>query len=106
MTRDEIIQKHKQYLFSCVTTYYKDPLVIDHAKGQYVYDLDGRQYLDFLGGIVTISVGHANEKVVLTGEGSDETLAGYTRYAWTLLNSKMDRTYRATTTPPPRHNGD
>ncbi|MBZ5683730.1 MAG: asparagine synthase (glutamine-hydrolyzing) [Acidobacteriia bacterium] len=35
--------------------------------------------------------------VVLTGEGSDETLAGYTRYAWTLLNSKMDRTYRATT---------
>jgi len=33
--------------------------------------------------------------VVLTGEGSDETLAGYTRYAWTLLNSKMDRMYRA-----------
>ena len=35
--------------------------------------------------------------MVLTGEGSDETLAGYTRYAWTLLNSKMDRTYRALT---------
>lgn len=35
--------------------------------------------------------------VVLTGEGSDETLAGYTRYAWTLLNSKMDRVYRAMT---------
>ena len=35
--------------------------------------------------------------VVLTGEGSDETLAGYTRYAWTLLNSKMDRTYRRLT---------
>jgi asparagine synthase (glutamine-hydrolysing) len=35
--------------------------------------------------------------VVLTGEGSDETLAGYTRYAWTLMNSKMDRTYRALT---------
>jgi asparagine synthase (glutamine-hydrolysing) len=33
--------------------------------------------------------------VVLTGEGSDETLAGYTRYAWTLLNSEMDRKYRA-----------
>ena len=35
--------------------------------------------------------------VVLTGEGSDETLAGYTRYAWTLLNAKMDRGYRALT---------
>ena len=33
--------------------------------------------------------------VVLTGEGSDETLAGYTRYAWTLQNSRMDRVYRS-----------
>jgi asparagine synthase (glutamine-hydrolysing) len=36
-------------------------------------------------------------KVVLTGEGSDETLGGYTRYAWTLLNSRMDRAYRTLT---------
>jgi asparagine synthase (glutamine-hydrolysing) len=36
-------------------------------------------------------------KVVLTGEGSDETLAGYTRYAWTLLNSRMDNVYRSLT---------
>jgi asparagine synthase (glutamine-hydrolysing) len=35
--------------------------------------------------------------VVLTGEGSDETLGGYTRYAWTLLNSRLDRTYRKLT---------
>jgi asparagine synthase (glutamine-hydrolysing) len=35
--------------------------------------------------------------VVLTGEGSDETLAGYTRYAFTLRNSAMDRIYRAIT---------
>ncbi len=35
--------------------------------------------------------------VVLTGEGSDETLAGYTRYAWTLLNSRMDGVYRSVT---------
>jgi asparagine synthase (glutamine-hydrolysing) len=32
--------------------------------------------------------------VVLTGEGSDETLAGYTRYPWTLWNSRFDRAYR------------
>ena len=35
--------------------------------------------------------------VVLTGEGSDETLAGYTRYAWTLMNASMDRVYRMVT---------
>ncbi len=33
--------------------------------------------------------------VVLTGEGADETLAGYTRYAFTLKNAAMDRAYRA-----------
>ena len=63
MTKDEIIRKKQEYIFNCVTTYFKDPLVIDHAKGQYVWDLDGKQYLDFLGGIVTISVGHSNPKV-------------------------------------------
>jgi asparagine synthase (glutamine-hydrolysing) len=36
--------------------------------------------------------------VVLTGEGSDETLGGYTRYAWTLLNARMDNAYRTVTT--------
>jgi 4-aminobutyrate aminotransferase-like enzyme len=63
MTKDEILSKHKDYLFNCVATYYKDPLVLDYGKGQHLYDVDGKQYLDFLGGIVTISVGHANEKV-------------------------------------------
>ncbi len=36
----------------------------------------------------------ANVKVVLTGEGSDETLAGYSRYAFTLKNVAFDRVYR------------
>src|SRR5467141_113696 len=35
--------------------------------------------------------------VVLSGEGSDETLGGYTRYPWTLLNSRMDSMYRKLT---------
>lgn len=35
--------------------------------------------------------------VVLTGEGSDETLGGYARYPWTLLNSRMDSVYRKLT---------
>jgi asparagine synthase (glutamine-hydrolysing) len=33
-------------------------------------------------------------KVVLTGEGSDETLAGYSRYAFTMKNMAFDRAYR------------
>src|SRR6185312_475154 len=43
--------------------YYKEPLVVSHAKNQYVWDADGNQYLDFFGGIVTVSVGHCNDQV-------------------------------------------
>ncbi|MFQ5663934.1 MAG: aminotransferase class III-fold pyridoxal phosphate-dependent enzyme, partial [Terriglobia bacterium] len=63
MTRDEVVQKHKQYLFPCVVNYYAEPLVVDHARAQYVFDTDGKRYLDFFGGILTISVGHCHQKV-------------------------------------------
>jgi 4-aminobutyrate aminotransferase-like enzyme len=63
MTRDEIIKKHKQYLFPSIFTYYSDPLVTDHASMQYLWDVEGKRYLDFFGGIVTISVGHCNPRV-------------------------------------------
>ena len=63
MTRDEIIKKHKQYLFPSISLYYTDPLVTDHASMQYLWDVDGNKYLDFFGGIVTISVGHCNPRV-------------------------------------------
>lgn len=63
MTRNEVIQKQKDYIFPCVATYYSEPLVADHAEGKYVWDLDGRRYLDFFGGILTISVGHCHPKV-------------------------------------------
>src|SRR5713226_7740338 len=63
MTKDEILKKHKQYLFPSITTYYSDPLVTDHASMQHLWDVDGKKYLDFFGGIVTISVGHCNPRV-------------------------------------------
>jgi 4-aminobutyrate aminotransferase len=63
MTKEEIIRKHKQYLFPSVTTYFADPLVTDHASMQYLWDTEGNKYLDFFGGIVTVSVGHSNPRV-------------------------------------------
>ncbi|MBM3740971.1 MAG: aspartate aminotransferase family protein [Acidobacteria bacterium] len=63
MTRDEILLAHRQFLFPSVFHYYKTPLVVARARDQYVFDADGNQYLDFFGGIVTISAGHCNPKV-------------------------------------------
>src|SRR6516225_1106084 len=64
MTKDEILKKHKQYLFPSITLYYSEPLVTDHASMQHLWDVEGKKYLDFFGGIVTISVGHCNPRVI------------------------------------------
>jgi 4-aminobutyrate aminotransferase len=63
MTKNEIILANQEYLFPSVFHYFKTPLVITRGKDQYVWDADGNQYLDFFGGIVTVSVGHCNEEV-------------------------------------------
>jgi 4-aminobutyrate aminotransferase len=63
MTKDEIILAQKEFLFPSVFHYFKEPLVVTRAKDQYVWDADGNQYLDFFGGIVTVSVGHSNDQV-------------------------------------------
>ena len=63
MTKQEILLAQKEFLFPAVFNYFKEPLVVSHAKDQYVWDIEGNQYLDFFGGIVTVSVGHCNEQV-------------------------------------------
>jgi 4-aminobutyrate aminotransferase-like enzyme len=63
MDKKEFYEKHKKYLVPCVATYYKDPLILDRGKGNYVFDTEGKQYLDFFGGIVTISVGHCDDEI-------------------------------------------
>jgi 4-aminobutyrate aminotransferase-like enzyme len=63
LSSDEILKKHDEYLFPSVVNYYKKHLVIDHGEGMYVYDPEGNKYLDFFGGILTVSVGHCNPKV-------------------------------------------
>lgn len=63
MTGDELRAKHRQYLMPATLNYYEEPLAVESARGLYVTDTDGRQYLDFFGGILTVSLSHANEDV-------------------------------------------
>src|SRR3979490_1313419 len=63
MTKQEILLANREFLFPAVFHYFQEALVIEKAKDQYVWDADGNQYLDFFGGILTISVGHCNETV-------------------------------------------
>ena len=71
---DEVLRLRKEFLNPGIFLYYKKPLMIVEGKVQYVWDETGRRYLDGLGGIVTISVGHCHPHVVAAAQKQNELL--------------------------------
>jgi alanine-glyoxylate transaminase/(R)-3-amino-2-methylpropionate-pyruvate transaminase len=71
---DEVLRLRKEFLNPGIFLYYKKPIMLVQGKMQYVWDENGRRYLDALGGIVTISVGHCHPEVVAIANKQNETL--------------------------------
>src|SRR5258708_33618592 len=63
LTNADVAAKYSQYMFPSIGAYYKEPVALESGKGTRVRDFDGKEYLDFFGGILTVSVGHANDRV-------------------------------------------
>jgi alanine-glyoxylate transaminase / (R)-3-amino-2-methylpropionate-pyruvate transaminase len=61
---NDSVNKHKDYLFPVVTMYYREPIALDHGQGMYVWDDDGKKYLDCFGGVLSTSVGHVHPHVM------------------------------------------
>jgi hypothetical protein len=74
MTREELIKKQKQYIYPSIATYFSQPLVLERGEMQFVWDSEGKKYLDFFGGIVTVGVGHANPRVTARMKAQIDTL--------------------------------
>ncbi|HUR91726.1 MAG TPA: aspartate aminotransferase family protein [Gemmatimonadaceae bacterium] len=64
----EVRAKHKEFLFPCVANYYEEPIVLTRGDGCCVADADGREYLDFFGGILTVGLGHCHPEVTAAVE--------------------------------------
>jgi alanine-glyoxylate transaminase/(R)-3-amino-2-methylpropionate-pyruvate transaminase len=71
---DEVARLRKEFLNPGIFLYYKKPLMLVQGRAQYVWDDRGRRYLDALGGIVTISVGHCHPHVVAAANQQNEIL--------------------------------
>ncbi len=74
MDSSTIIQKNREYLFPCVANYYATPLPLKRGEGLYLYDWENNRYLDFFGGILTVSVGHCEPGIVKEVEDQIHTL--------------------------------
>ena len=71
---DEVLRLRKQFLNPGIFLYYKKPIMLVEGRMQYVWDEQGKRYLDALGGIVTVSVGHCHPQVVAAANRQNETL--------------------------------
>jgi 4-aminobutyrate aminotransferase-like enzyme len=60
----EAVRKHKEYIWPAVALSYDQPIELVKGEGNYVWDDQGKKYLDAFGGVLTVSIGHANPKVV------------------------------------------
>lgn len=61
---EEVLRLKNRYVTPTSVPNYRKPLLIVEGSMQYLFDHEGRRYLDVIGGIVTISVGHCHPYVV------------------------------------------
>ena len=62
-TTGQIVQRERQYLLQ---TYNRYPVVMERGKGVFLYDIEGKKYLDFVAGLGVNALGHAHPRIVKT----------------------------------------
>jgi predicted acetylornithine/succinylornithine family transaminase len=62
-TLEQIANLEKQYLLQ---TYNRYPIAFSRGKGVFLYDLEGKRYLDFVSGLGVNALGHAHPRIVKT----------------------------------------
>jgi predicted acetylornithine/succinylornithine family transaminase len=60
---EQVIQREKQFLLQ---TYNRYPIVLERGKGVFLFDLEGKKYLDFVAGLGVNTLGHAHPRIVKT----------------------------------------
>lgn len=71
---DAVLALRRQFLSPGLFLYYRRPLMLVEGKLQWVWDETGRRYLDAIGGIATVSVGHCHPHVVAALQAQNATL--------------------------------
>ncbi len=93
--------------YQAQTTPHPLGLEVSHAKGSYIYDLNGDKHLDFVAGVSACSLGHCHPKVVnaiqeqaekymhvmVYGEYAQQPAVAYSKFLASLLPENLETTY-------------
>ncbi|MFC2087077.1 aminotransferase class III-fold pyridoxal phosphate-dependent enzyme [Bacteroidota bacterium] len=64
MKKEEILQNNLDYtLFSWLSQSGLNPINVKRAEGVYIYDQDGKRYIDFSSQLMNVNIGHNNPKI-------------------------------------------
>ena len=80
MTFQELKELDSQYVLQ---TYGRNPIAIDHGRGATLYDVEGKEYIDFASGIGVLSVGTAHPRWQ-EAIAQQAPLSGHNRPEWDL----------------------
>ncbi len=60
---EDVLSTRRTNMSKGTLGYYKDFILVNQAYKQWIWDSNGKRYLDLFAGIVTVSVGHCHPKV-------------------------------------------
>ena len=65
LSRQEILDISRETtLYEWTAQKVMKPMVIDHAKGIYMWDADGKRYMDFNSQLMCVNIGHSDQRVI------------------------------------------
>lgn len=72
-----------------VQTYQRPPFVLERGEGVYLYDTEGRQYLDFVAGIGVNALGHGDAEIIETIREQAASLIHVSNLYYTLPGAEL-----------------
>ncbi|HEX9979249.1 MAG TPA: aspartate aminotransferase family protein [Flavobacterium sp.] len=95
------------FKYQAQTSPYPLGMEVSHAEGTYIYDTNGKRYLDFVAGVSACSLGHKNERVnnaireqldkyshvMVYGEFSQNPAVEYCKLLASFLPKPLEKTY-------------
>jgi 4-aminobutyrate aminotransferase/4-aminobutyrate aminotransferase/(S)-3-amino-2-methylpropionate transaminase len=70
----ELLRRRNEHLVPWVKHFYSDPPQITRGRLQYLFDHEGREYLDFFAGVAVMSLGHSHPEVAHAAHQAIDTL--------------------------------
>lgn len=88
----EIVEENLDYtLFSWSKQKGINPIAVERAEGVYLYDYDGKRYLDFSSGLMNVNIGHGNQRITIAVTKQMQQVSYVTPSSVTKVRGKLGK---------------